>query len=54
MRRTFSYHYVCVSVKLVANVTRYSVPLSYRGKHIFMIPFPQQYKKYNDNKNNNA
>jgi hypothetical protein len=51
MHRTFSYHNVCVSVKLVANVTRYSIPLSYRGKLIFIIP-PQQYKKDDNNKNN--
>jgi hypothetical protein len=46
-------HYVCVSVKLVANVTGYSTQGSYRGTLIFMIPPSQKpYKKDYHNKNN--
>jgi len=53
VRRTVHCRYVCVSVKLVANVTRYSKPRSYRGALIFMIPHSQKpYKKDHHNKSN--
>jgi hypothetical protein len=41
VHRTVHCHYVCVSVKLVANVTSYSTQRSYRGTLIFIIPPPK-------------
>lgn len=53
VHRTVHCRYVCVSVKLVANVTRYSTQCSYRGTLIFMNPHSQKpYKKDHHNKNN--